>query len=85
MDIEKKQVKRRDFLGGLGIPLPDPFRAAGEFVLNENLRRAIAASELDLGLIRSRAEPDGGHASCSAPRRSYAHFTQIRRASNGAQ
>ncbi|HUK13786.1 MAG TPA: DUF3536 domain-containing protein [Thermoanaerobaculaceae bacterium] len=41
------------YLEGIGAPLPRPFLATAEFVLNTELRRALRAPELDAGRIRA--------------------------------
>jgi len=41
------------FLADLGVPLPRAFHVTAEFVLNSNLRRALAEEKLDLDRIRT--------------------------------
>ena len=44
------------YLAGLGVPLPGVFLLTAEFVLNDNLRRAFEAEELDLQRIQTLLE-----------------------------
>ncbi len=54
--IYNNYVPLMRFLKDLGIPLPKPFYAAAEAVLNRNLRQAFLAPELDLKNIRHYLE-----------------------------
>jgi alpha-amylase/alpha-mannosidase (GH57 family) len=44
------------FLSDLGTPLPKSLRTAAEFALNLNLRRTLAAQEMDLARVRNLVE-----------------------------
>jgi alpha-amylase/alpha-mannosidase (GH57 family) len=44
------------FLIGVGMPLPEAFRFAGEYVIEQELRRVLAADPLDLEQARSLLE-----------------------------
>ena len=44
------------FVSDLGLPLPKAFRAATEMIINANLRRALAAEDLDLPNITALLE-----------------------------
>jgi len=47
------------FLTDLGIPLPKSFRTAAEFALNLNLRKELAAREIDVVRVRNLVEEAG--------------------------
>ncbi|HEY3247750.1 MAG TPA: DUF3536 domain-containing protein [bacterium] len=51
--IYERHTPLMNFLAELGGPLPAPFQAAAAFVINDNLRRALGADEIDAPCVRT--------------------------------
>jgi alpha-amylase/alpha-mannosidase (GH57 family) len=78
--IHERRAPLMRFLTDLGIPLPRPFRAAAELVINATLRAALEGAELDQRRVEElmqRAEREG--VTLDVPALSYALRRSIER------
>lgn len=57
--IYERHIPLMNFLADLGAPLPVPLEAAAAFVVNANLRLALAADNLDVPRVRALLEEAG--------------------------
>jgi hypothetical protein len=78
--IYERRVPLMRFLTGLGIPLPRPFRAAAELVLNASLRECLEDGRLDLERVAALLEEAAAEGvALDVPALSYALARNIER------